>query len=95
VQDDRTRGTGASCRFPAAESVIRTDDGRHWRGESSRTLPKEQIMPISPDTPGYPHQHPSEPTMTVADWTEAVAVGMAVLIAIVIVAGILALLIIL
>jgi hypothetical protein len=52
-------------------------------------------MPVSPDAPGYPQQHPSGPSSSVDDWTEAIAVGMVMLIAVVIVAGILALLIIL
>ena len=49
-------------------------------------------MPTSPHAPGYPRQHASESSTT--DWTEDIAVGLAVLTAIVIIAGILALLII-
>lgn len=49
-------------------------------------------MSTSPHAPAHPHQHPAEQSTT--DWTEAIAVGLAALIAIVIVAGILALLII-
>jgi hypothetical protein len=75
--------------------VLPTDDARRGRRESGRTLPKEPIMPVSPDAPGYPQQHPSGPSSSVDDWTEAIAVGMVMLIAVVIVAGILALLIIL
>ena len=51
-------------------------------------------MPTSPHAPGHPHQHPSEPSMSLADWVEDLAVGLGVLIAVVLVAGILALLII-
>jgi hypothetical protein len=49
-------------------------------------------MAISTHAPGRPHQYPHEPSMSVADWAEAVAVGVALLSAAVIVAGILALL---
>lgn len=49
-------------------------------------------MHTSPHAPGYPHQHSSESSTT--DWIEDIAVGLAVLTAVVIVAGILALLII-
>ena len=49
-------------------------------------------MAISTHAPGRPHQHPHEPSMSVTDWTEAVAVGVALLSVILIVAGILALL---
>jgi hypothetical protein len=49
-------------------------------------------MAISTHAPGHPHQHPHEPSMSVADWADAVAVGVALLSVILIVAGILALL---
>ena len=49
-------------------------------------------MAISTHAPGQPHQHPYEPSMSVADWVEAVAVGVALLSALLVVAGILALL---
>ena len=49
-------------------------------------------MSTSPHAPGYPRQHSSEQSAT--DWIEDIAVGLMVLTAIVIVAGILALLII-
>ena len=59
-----------------------------------RTLPKEPIMSASPHVPGHPHQRPHSPSMSVADWAEDVAVGLALLTAVVVIAGILALLII-
>ncbi|MGH3507547.1 MAG: hypothetical protein ACRDO2_10130 [Nocardioidaceae bacterium] len=49
-------------------------------------------MSTSPHAPGHPHQRPSESSMS--DWVEDVAVALAALTAIVVVAGILALLII-
>ena len=49
-------------------------------------------MAISTHAPGHPHQHPHEPSMSVADWADAVAVGVALLSAVVVAAGILALL---
>ena len=51
-------------------------------------------MSTSPHAPGHPYQHPSEPSMTLADWVEDVAVGLGILIAAVLVGGIFALLII-
>ena len=51
-------------------------------------------MPTSPHVPGHPYQRPHEPSMSVADWAENVAVGLAVCIAVVVVACMLALLII-
>ena len=51
-------------------------------------------MSSSPHAPGHPYQHPSEPSMSLADWVEDVAVGLGILIAIALVVGILALLII-
>ena len=51
-------------------------------------------MSTSPHAPGQPSQHPPEPSMTLADWVEDVAVGLGVLIAFALVAGIFALLII-
>ena len=51
-------------------------------------------MSTSPHAPGHPYQHPSEPSMTLADWVEDVAFGLRVLIAFVLVAGIFALLLI-
>lgn len=50
-------------------------------------------MPTSPHASGHLHQHPAEPPST-TDWVENVAVAFEVLTAIVVVAGILALLII-
>lgn len=51
-------------------------------------------MSTSPHAPGHPYQHPSEPSMSLADWVEDMAVGLGILVAIALVAGILALLII-
>ena len=51
-------------------------------------------MSTSSHAPGHPYQHPPEPSMTLADWVEDVAVGLGVLIGLVLVAGIFALLII-
>ena len=51
-------------------------------------------MSASPHVPGHPHQRPHSPSMSVADWAEDVAVGLALLTAVVVIAGILALLII-
>ena len=51
-------------------------------------------MSTSPHAPGHPYQHPPEPAMSVADWVEDVAIGLGVLIALALVGGILALLII-
>ena len=50
-------------------------------------------MSTSPHAPGHPYQHPAEPP-TLADWVEDAAVGLGLVIAVVLVAGILALLII-
>ena len=50
-------------------------------------------MATSPHASGHLHQHPSDPPST-TDWVEAVAVAFEVLSAILVVAGILALLII-
>jgi hypothetical protein len=51
-------------------------------------------MPTAAHTAGRPHQHPHEPSTSSADWVEAIAVGLSLIIAIVVLAGILALLII-
>jgi hypothetical protein len=58
------------------------------------TPPKELLMSTSLHAPGRPYQHPPDPAMSLADWVEDVAFGLGVLIAMVLVAGILALLII-
>jgi hypothetical protein len=44
--------------------------------------------------PDHSHQRPHEPVMTVADWAEDVAVGVMLFVAVAVLAGILALLII-
>ena len=73
--------------------MLPTDDARRDTEESERNPAKEPIMSISPHASGHLHQHPSEPP-SATDWVENVAVAFAVLTAIVVVAGILALLII-
>jgi hypothetical protein len=73
--------------------VLPTDDARRDTEESGRNPAKEPIMSTSPYASGHLHQHSSEPPST-TDWVENVAVAFEVLTAIVVVAGILALLII-
>ena len=73
--------------------MLRTDDARRGTEESERNPAKGADMSTSPHASGHLHQHPSEPPST-TDWVENVAVAFAVLTAIVVVAGILALLII-
>ena len=51
-------------------------------------------MSTSSHGPAYPHQHPHERGTSSTDWAENVAVALASLTAVVVIAGILALLII-
>jgi len=57
-------------------------------------LTKERIMSTSHHVPAHPRQRPHEPSTSLDDWAEDAAVGLALLTAVVVIAGILALLII-
>ena len=75
--------------------MLRTDDARRGTEESGRNPPKEPLVSVSPHASGHLHRHPSEPPFDDRRVENSVAVAFEVLTAIVVVvAGILALLII-